>query len=94
MEQQIVAGPLRRLPYVCQLTGLRKSSIYAMIRAGEFPSPVHIGRRAVAWRQADLEVWISTRRPAAPTASKVLAYQRSSSVAVSAENQPSSSRSA
>jgi len=49
MEKHIVASPLRRLPYVCELTGLRKSSIYAMMRAGEFPSPVHIGRRAVAW---------------------------------------------
>lgn len=61
MEKQIVASPLRRLPYVCQLTGLRKSSIYAMMRTGGFPSPVHIGRRAVAWRQTDLDAWITSR---------------------------------
>lgn len=68
MERQIVASPLRRLPYVCEFTGLRKSSIYAMIRVGEFPRPVHIGRRAVAWRQSDLDTWIASRQAAMPHA--------------------------
>ncbi|MDO3621828.1 AlpA family transcriptional regulator [Ralstonia pseudosolanacearum] len=63
MENQGTASPLHRLPYVCQLTGLRKSSIYSMIHAGDFPPPVRIGRRAVAWRQTDLEAWICSRRP-------------------------------
>ena len=56
-------GPrLHRLPDVCGLTGLRKSSIYAMIKDGSFPAPVRIGRRAVAWRQEDIGRWIDSRR--------------------------------
>lgn len=66
METKIVIGPLRRLPHVCQLTGLRKSSIYAMIKEGNFPAPVRIGRRAVAWRQEDISRWIDTRLSAGP----------------------------
>lgn len=62
MEHQTIAVTLHRLPFVCQLTGLRKSTIYSMIRDGEFPRPVQIGRRAVAWRQGDLDAWIRTRR--------------------------------
>jgi prophage regulatory protein len=64
MESKQFGLRLHRLPDVCALTGLRKSSIYAMMRTGEFPSPVHIGRRAVAWRQSDLDAWIATRRGA------------------------------
>ncbi|MFL9904782.1 helix-turn-helix transcriptional regulator [Paraburkholderia sp. RL17-337-BIB-A] len=63
MEHQLISGALHRLPSVTRLTGLCKSSIYALIRDGEFPSPVRIGRRAVAWRQRDLEKWVGSRIP-------------------------------
>lgn len=51
-----------RLPKVIERTGLSRSSIYALISDGLFPAPVRIGRRAVAWRDADLEVWAAGRR--------------------------------
>lgn len=53
-----------RLPKVIERTGLSRSSIYAMISAGRFPSPVRIGLRAVAWREADLDTWSDDRREA------------------------------
>ena len=48
---------LFRLPKVMQETALCRSSIYAAMSEGRFPSPVRIGRRAVAWRQEDIEAW-------------------------------------
>lgn len=54
-----------RLPKVIERTGLSRSSIYAMISDGLFPAPVRIGRRAVAWREADLHLWASERTSAA-----------------------------
>ena len=39
------------------LTGLSRSSIYSMMEIGEFPRPVRIGRRAVAWRESDISEW-------------------------------------
>lgn len=60
---------LLRLPDVEQLTGLRKSSIYAYMgkeRGCGFPVPVRIGARAVAWRESDVLGWISSRAEIKP----------------------------
>ncbi|MFP3433582.1 AlpA family transcriptional regulator [Paraburkholderia sp. SIMBA_061] len=62
MENKQFGLRLYRLPDVCEFTGLRKSSIYAMIKDGSFPAPVRIGLRAVAWRQEDIGRWIEARR--------------------------------
>lgn len=50
-----------RLPTVVQRTGLSRSSIYALVSDGLFPAPVRIGRRAVAWRESDLDHWAAGR---------------------------------
>ncbi|HBX37872.1 MAG TPA: transcriptional regulator [Pseudohongiella sp.] len=40
-----------------------KSTMYRLIRKGEFPAPVSLtGCRAVAWRADEIETWISNRR--------------------------------
>jgi prophage regulatory protein len=54
---------LLRLPAVLEATQLSRSSIYAAIKAGEFPSPVRVGRRAVRWRAEDIAAWRDTLRP-------------------------------
>lgn len=51
---------LRRFE-VQNLTGLGRSTLYAAIRRGEFPPPVKIGARAVAWRSDDIENWLKSR---------------------------------
>jgi prophage regulatory protein len=38
-----------RLPEVKAITGLSKTSLYALIRDRSFPAPVRVGARAVAW---------------------------------------------
>ncbi|MBX9605273.1 MAG: AlpA family phage regulatory protein [Gammaproteobacteria bacterium] len=43
------------------LTGLSRSAIYAAMRAGTFPSPVRIGKSAVAWRACEIEDWQAAR---------------------------------
>ena len=54
-------GKLVRLPIVEDMTGLGKSSIYAGVKARTFPAPVRLSARAVAWREADVDRWISER---------------------------------
>ena len=59
------AEPIRlfaRLPTVMQATGLGRSTIYRLVANGEFPAPVHVGPRALAWRWADLDRWSESRR--------------------------------
>jgi len=49
---------LLRLSAVKELTGLSRSSIYA---DPQFPKPVKIGPRSVAWVDAEVRDWICAR---------------------------------
>ena len=44
-----------------EITGLSRSSIYAMMANGEFPKQTKIGLRAVAWKEADVVEWMNSR---------------------------------
>ncbi len=52
---------LLRLPEVCSLVGLGKTSIYDRVRDGTFPAPVKLSRRAVCWPAAAVDAWITER---------------------------------
>lgn len=52
---------LLRIASVCEITQLSKSQIYAMVKEGEFPAPVKLGKRAVAWRAPDIRDWNDSR---------------------------------
>lgn len=52
---------LLRLPEVCYLVGLGKSSIYDGVKAGTFPAPLKLSRRAVCWPAASIDAWIAGR---------------------------------
>jgi prophage regulatory protein len=50
-----------RRPDVEQLVGLSRSTIYAMMAEGSFPKPLRLGKRAVGWRERDLQRWLASR---------------------------------
>ena len=50
-----------RLPLVEERTGLARSSIYRMVEAGDFPRPAHVGRRAVAWDESEIEAFLARK---------------------------------
>ena len=50
-----------RLPAVLERIQLSRSTIYAMLKRGDFPQPVKLGVRARAWRAEDIENWIESR---------------------------------
>lgn len=52
---------LLRLPEVCSIVGLGKSSIYEGVKAGTFPAPIKLSRRAVCWSNLSIEFWITER---------------------------------
>ena len=54
---------LLKLPDVLRLTGLSRSTVYRKLKEGDFPRPVQLGKRAVAWRESDLIDWIDGRPP-------------------------------
>lgn len=53
--------PLLKLPAVEAMVLLRRSSIYAMVKRGEFPAPIKLSRRLVCWPSSLVEAWISGR---------------------------------
>lgn len=60
-EKQSMLRLLRR-KQVEDRTGLSRSTIYARIKEGSFPSPIDLGGgRAVGWVEAEIEAWLQTR---------------------------------
>ena len=54
---------LLKLPEVESIVGLRKSSIYEMLKRNPpaFPVPVKLSRRAVCWPASQIERWVQDR---------------------------------
>ena len=50
---------------------IARTTIYRLMRVGQFPEPIRIGPRAVRWSQREIEAWLASRpratgeRPAA-----------------------------
>ena len=52
---------LLRLPAVIATVSLQKSAIYAGVKAGTFPAPVKLSRRAVCWPESHIKAWVDER---------------------------------
>ncbi len=52
-----------RRPEVEARTGLSRSTLYAQMAEGTFPTPVALGKRAVGWRESDVLAWLESRQP-------------------------------
>lgn len=52
---------LLRRDDVCRLIGLSRPSLVRLVAKKEFPAPVEIGARSVAWHRQAVEQWVATR---------------------------------
>ncbi|WP_111413464.1 helix-turn-helix transcriptional regulator [Billgrantia lactosivorans] len=43
---------------VLEKTALSNSSLYRLIASGDFPPPIQLGARSVAWVEFEVEKWI------------------------------------
>jgi len=63
--QHITSVPVSilRIREVCRVTGLARSTVYALAARGEFPPAILLTKsgRAVGWRSDDLDRWLETR---------------------------------
>lgn len=50
-----------RLKQVKAVTGMSRSWIYDAIRRGDFPAPIALGARAVAWPSSSIADWQAQR---------------------------------
>ncbi len=56
-----MAEALLRLPAVIARTGCSRPTIYKAIARGDFPTPIKLGARAVAWQESQIEQWVQAR---------------------------------
>lgn len=56
MKNQII-----RLPEVIERTALSRSTIYALIKSGNFPQQIQLGLRSVGWVEQEINDWIKSR---------------------------------
>lgn len=52
---------LLKLREVQDATSVKKSTIYHLMSLGEFPKNIKVGSRAVAWRESEIQQWITDR---------------------------------
>ncbi len=52
---------VKRLNSVKSMVGLSRSTIYALMAAGQFPKSISLGERAVGWLESDIQAWIDSR---------------------------------
>lgn len=52
---------LIKMPGVMNMVARSKSQIYAEIADGQFPIPVKLGKRSVAWVESEIQEWIEKR---------------------------------
>lgn len=50
-----------RLPQVVAAVGYGRSTLYRLVKQGEFPAPVSLGARASAWLESEVNDWIQRR---------------------------------
>ena len=53
-----------RLPAVQNATGLARSTIYDLMSKGQFPRPVKLTGKAVAWPESKISEWLASREAA------------------------------
>jgi len=50
-----------KLHGVTAKTGLSRSHLYALAKAGQFPKPVKLSERSSAWVESEVNEWIEDR---------------------------------
>jgi prophage regulatory protein len=50
-----------RINEVISKTGLSRSTVYELMKAGTFPQSVKLAIRTIGWLEADIDLWIEAK---------------------------------
>ena len=53
---------LLRLKDLIPIIGMQRSWILEKSKSGEFPKPIKLGERAIAWRESEVRAWVVSRK--------------------------------
>jgi prophage regulatory protein len=59
MDQQ--RNRLLKMKEVLALTALSKASVYDLIKRGQFPKQIRLGKNSVAWVESEVYGWINQK---------------------------------
>ncbi|MGF6839869.1 prophage regulatory protein [Paraburkholderia youngii] len=60
------AGRLLRLADVLRKLDVSKTTLYAMIAAGEFPASIRVSPNTSRWSETEVDAWLDERRNRRP----------------------------
>lgn len=49
-----------RVPEVCRLLTCSRTTLWRMVKSGDFPEPLRIGKRGIAWQRKAVEQWMDS----------------------------------
>ena len=53
---------MMRIQDVCDYTTLCRSSVFKMVAANEFPQPLKLSYKVVAWQREDIDKWLASKK--------------------------------
>ena len=56
-----VGVKIHREKSLVRLLGISRTTIWRMVKRGDFPKPISLGLRAKGWRWEDIEDWVRSR---------------------------------
>ena len=56
------AARIKRMAATASYVGLSRATVYRLIKSGDFPAPVKLGRNAVGWDVRDLDAYIDAKK--------------------------------
>ncbi|WP_324428322.1 AlpA family phage regulatory protein [Azohydromonas sp.] len=57
-----LVGRPRANPPIRGIVPLHESTIWRMVKAGDFPAPIRLHRNSVAWDLREVEAWLKARK--------------------------------
>lgn len=61
MNQERFLSPNR----VAELTSLHRASIYRKVATGDFPAPIRVSERRIAFKESEVRAWMASREKVA-----------------------------
>ena len=55
---------IHKIKTVSEIVGLKPSTIYKLVRLGQFPKPIYLTAKSVGWDSLELQDWIDLRKAA------------------------------
>ena len=59
-DYSVLNDQLVTMTFITQLTGLTDKWFYKLIKDGEFPTPIKLGRSS-RWLESEVEAWLQQR---------------------------------